>query len=76
MNYDFIYLLSRCGLEIIKFGEYSKDHMYGIFKLGKKIGTNNYSQVKLTKRILINRYFKIYKIFFFALKFILLKIFK
>lgn len=73
---DFFYLLSQCGLEIVKFGEYSKDHMYGIFKLGKKIRANNYSQVKLTERILINRYFKIYKIFFFTLKSIFLKIFK
>ena len=73
---DFLYLLSQCGLDVVKFGEYSKDHMYGIFKLGNKIKKYHYSEVKLTKRILINRYFKIYKIFFFALKFIFSKIIK
>ena len=60
---DFIYLLSICGFKLIKFGNYSKNHMYGIFKIeNNAISTINYSNIAVTKKILFRRYLKFYKV--------------
>ena len=70
---DFIHLLSICGFKLIKFGNYSKDHMYGIFSVGNDLKKNNFSNLYETKYILYSRYFKFYKLIFFIFRNILNK---
>ena len=68
-----IILLSICGFKLIKFGNYSKDHMYGIFSVGNDLKKNNFSNLYETKYILYSRYFKFYKLIFFIFRNILNK---
>ena len=63
---DFLYLFFNCGFKLVEFGNYSINHMYGIFKISRNV--NDYSNFNFrdgllqTKRILLKRYLKSYKI--------------
>ena len=73
---DFIYLLSSCGFKIIKFGTYSKDHMYGIFKIGNQEDMKeDHPSVLETRKILLLRYLKFFKLFSICIRWIIHKFF-